>query len=127
MLTFDGHLEALAKGLKGKDPKKTNAASPGCISLLLYDRDGTLHRGAIRIGVGGARVAAEPGGTDDAGQRAIVRGPLEDWVRFMIERSTDTMGALELYGDPELITELDQLLHQKLSPLGLRVMAAREA
>lgn len=125
MLTFDAHLEALANRLKGKDPRKTNAASPGSISLLLYDRDGTLHRGAVRIGPAGARVEREPR-PEPVGQRAIVRGPLEDWVSFMIERSTQSMGALELYGDPGLIAELDQLLHQKLSPLGLRVMSARE-
>ena len=123
MLPFDEHLKDLAERLRGRDPRRGVGPVEGVISLLLRDEEGVLRRASIEIDRESARVHFATL-HDPSRPKAIVRGPLSDWIAFLSERADPSMGTLELYGEPTLVAGLHELLGLRQSPVALRARVA---
>jgi hypothetical protein len=119
------HVKQLGSLLDGKDTRRLKSKARGVALLVLSDDSGSIHRVRIEVGPKSASVSLAPAGPPDKGDFAVVRAAFSDWMRFFNAASTETLGALKLYGEVGILAAIGELIVASRSFLDVRAGGPR--
>ena len=114
------HFEALRSHLDGKDPRRLGTSARGQAVIVLMDDGGRIHRLTIHLKPKGVQIRSGGGTPVDGESFAVIRGTVPDWMAFYTNAGPETLEALKLYGDMELVAAIGELMVQTRTFLDIR-------
>ena len=116
----EDHFAELRGHLAGKDPRRLDHRARGQALLVLTDERGQPHRLTIHVKAKTVDVEARGAVPADGESFAMIRGSSQDWLQFYRNATPETLAALSLYGDMELISAVGELVTQTRTLWDLR-------